>query len=471
MGQDSMAETVTRSSDPVGVSAAPAAELCVVYPATLRATIPLGREPVVLGRHPDEPGGVRLAHPTVSRSHFAVGWDAGRSGFVGRDLGSRNGSRVGGRAETGAGTLLGDGEVVRLGDVLLVVDSNVGVGVDDPPGVSSEAIPGRAAATRRLRATVARAAPDPSPVLLAGETGTGKELVAREIHRLSGRKGPLLAINCAALAPALIDSQLFGHARGAFTGAQAAHPGMFRAAEKGSLLLDEIGELPLELQAKLLRVLQEREVLGLGETRPVRVDVRVLAATLRDLPTLARRGAFRLDLYARLGLWEIRVPALRERRADVLDWIDRLAARFHAERGVSDARPPRFDADAAERLLLHDWPDNLRGVDRLVHQLCSEGSGAVVGRPALDALLGRTPRAEPAAPGGGEADEQDGSRGAPGRTGERRLARLGKPSKAELEAVLAAHGGSVRAAAKHFGRERRQIYRWMEQLGVRVKES
>jgi len=234
-------------------------------------------------------------------------------------------------------------------------------------------------------------------------------------------------------------------------------------------LLDEIGELPRELQAKLLRVLQEREVLGLGETRAVRVDVRVLAATLRDLGELARKGVFRLDLYARLGLWELRVPALRERRADLLDWIARLTAQWYVARSARALPQPQFDADAAERLLLYDWPDNLRGVDRLVHYLCSEPSRSPIRSATIEAWLARAT----GAPNGPAArarstEPADKPLSAPAAAD---AARPGKPSRDELAAALDRFSGSVRATAKHFGRERRQIYRWMQQYDLRVKSS
>jgi transcriptional regulator with GAF, ATPase, and Fis domain len=321
-----------------------------------------------------------------------------------------------------------------------------------------------------------RAGNDPSPVLVTGETGTGKEWVARELHRLSGRRGPLLAVNCAALSPLLVESQLFGHARGAFTGAQSANPGIFRAAQGGAVLLDEVGELAPEIQAKLLRVLQEKEVLGVGETRAVRVDARVIGSTLRDLGELARTGAFRLDLYARLSLWELRVPPLRERRADLLDWITRLAARWHASRSTGVREPPVLDADAVELLLTLDWPENLRGVDRLVHHICSTEGHPVVTASALERLVAveRLPRRPGERGADAHADQQEAALAAAGPAARRPsaasvAARPDKPSPAELAALMQQHGGSLRAVAKALGRDRRQIYRWLEQYGMREK--
>jgi len=446
------------------------AQLRVVYPAELAAALPLERARILLGRQPDDEHAAPLLHGTVSRKHFAIEWDGRLKRHTGVDLGSRNGSNVDGQPAA-APTPLGSGSVVRVGNVLLVYESGPGVGAGDAdaeagPGagaraVSRDAIPGDAAATRLLRAAVARTAPDPSPVLLIGETGTGKEFVADELHRLSGRDGKLVAINCAALSPQLVESQLFGHVRGAFTGATEDQPGLFRAAQGGTLLLDEIGELPLDLQPKLLRAIQEKEVRPVGGTRSVRVDVRILAATNRDLSAQVESGCFRRDLYARLSLWEIRVPPLRERRADLLGWIDRLHRKWLAERARADDAPLAFDAKAAEALLLCDWPDNLRGVDRLVHMLAAERPGrAAVSLSQLPGWLwGGAGAAEPAAAPGKAATAPASAQ----------ATRPPVPTREELEAALAQHNGSVRAVARHFGRDRRQIYRWLEAHGLKGK--
>jgi transcriptional regulator with GAF, ATPase, and Fis domain len=349
--------------------------------------------------------------------------------------------------------------VVRIGSVLLVFESTLQLMAVDPPEVSREAIFGDAAATRGLRARVAQVAHDPSPVLLVGETGTGKELIAGEVHRLSGRPGPLVAVNCAALSPQLIESELFGHVRGAFTGAHDERPGLFRAADGGTLFLDEIGELPLELQPKLLRVMQDHEVRPVGGTRSLRVDVRIIAATHRDVAAQVESGAFRRDLYARLALWYVRVPSLRERRADLLAWLARLGTRWAVER----KRPPRpivLDAAAAEELLLAVWPDNLRGLDRLVHELGDSTETITLARlpawirPAEPPSAAPTPTAAATATAAPRAEEP---------------ARLPPPTAEELAAALRRLDGSVRAVARHYGRDRRQIYRWMDAFGLRPK--
>ncbi|HHH30023.1 MAG TPA: FHA domain-containing protein [Polyangiaceae bacterium] len=454
-----MDETVQRPMGRVDEKRPTRARVQIVFPEALRASIPLGEGELVLGRKPGDRGH-KLDDPTVSRRHLAVRWDPKASAHVALDLGSRNGSRVEGRRQAldADPRVIEDGDVIRMGDVLMVYERGTALDAGDSDAVDPEAIPGRAARTVQLRAAIATVAPDPSPVLLVGETGTGKEYVAREIHRLSGRKGPLIPVNCAALSPQLIESQLFGHKKGAFTGAQADHEGLFRAADGGTIFLDEIGELPRELQPKLLRTLQEGEVHPVGETKPVRVDVRVVSATLRDLAEMMEQGEFRLDLYARLSPFEVGVPALRDRRADILDWAERLHRRWHLHR---DREPPPLglDADAAERLLLHDWLDNLRGLDRLVHRLCSEPGSALDARVLLNTGSGIVlPKR------GGVVDEPAG---APPEPAEPAAEKRPKPTKDELVAALEAHEGSVRATAKYYGRDRRQIYRWLDQYGLR----
>jgi transcriptional regulator with GAF, ATPase, and Fis domain len=440
-------ETVQRAMGEPTTAPPDAARLVAIYPPELTGQIQLGADEAVLGRKPGrETRGLRLEHPTTSRRHFAIAWDDQRRAHVGRDLGSRNGSRVNGVDVRKNPVELRDGSVLRLGDVLLVYERGAFVAGEDGPLVDREAVFGASSRVKSLRRNVETAAADPSAVLLVGETGTGKEFVAREIHRLSQRRGPFVAINCAALSPQLIESQLFGHAKGAFTGAQSAHEGLFRAADGGTLFLDEVGELHKEMQPKLLRALQEREVQPVGETRAVKVDVRVVSATLRDLTTMLDDHSFRRDLYARLSPWEIRVPSLRERRADILLWAKRLAVAWqvtrHREVVFRD-----IEANAAERIVLHDWPDNLRGLDRLVHRAYGDHAQAFdVHTPAPTA--GDAPPAD--------SDEEDAEK-------------RPKPSKEELERVLSETEGSIRAAAKHFGRDRRQIYRWMEQYGLREK--
>ncbi len=211
-----------------------------------------------------------------------------------------------------------------------------------------------------------RAAEYKATVLLTGESGTGKEVLARAIHAQSGRRHQaFVAVNCGAIPEALLESELFGHARGAFTGADRARRGLFVEADGGTLFLDEIGELPPSLQVKLLRVLQEEEVRPIGESKSLRVDVRVIAATSRDLEREVASGRFREDLFYRLDVFRVRVPPLRERREDVPLLIDHFIARFRETLG----RPVRTIADdALDRMLEHSWPGNVRELENVIER-------------------------------------------------------------------------------------------------------
>ncbi len=454
---DDPLSTVTRAASTSRGQPGPHAVLRAVAP-DLHWSIPLAEDPQVIGRITAPGQTPALAHKTVSRRHFEVYWDAQTQRHHGRDLGSHNGSRIDGQDIARATVPLRDQSVIQLGDVCLVYElAQRGVAADTPDP-SAASIPGRAPAMVALRQTMARAAPDPSPVLLLGDTGTGKEWIARELHRLSERPGPLVAINCSALSPQIVDSQLFGHVKGAFTGATSEQPGLFRAAEGGTLFLDEIGDLPLELQPKLLRALQEGEIQPVGSTKLLTVDVRVVAATHTGLIDRVEAGQFRRDLYARLALWELRVPALRQRRGDLLTWLERLHADWRAKRPELDSPPLTLSPEAAEALLLHAWPSNLRELDRLVHELASTPD---LPRPVelerLPPWLGSSGNSAGAAAPSSSPSPREGPAAAP---------KPPVPTREEFIAVFERLEGNVRAMAKHFARDRRQIYRWIESHGL-----
>jgi two-component system nitrogen regulation response regulator NtrX len=236
---------------------------------------------------------------------------------------------------------------------------------------------GDSAAIRRLREAIARVAPIPSPVLIVGESGSGKELVARDLHRHGpGAGGSFVAINSAALPENLIESELFGHERGAFTGAVSTRKGAFEAAERGTLFLDEIGELPVAAQAKLLRVLEERRVTRLGGNRSIAVEPKIVAATNRDLEAEVAAGRFRQDLYFRLSVHVLRVPPLRDRLSDVPELTSRFVAAM-CER--FRMRPKKISADALELLMAHDWRrNNVRELRNIVERMIIAADGGIL---------------------------------------------------------------------------------------------
>jgi two-component system response regulator AtoC len=232
------------------------------------------------------------------------------------------------------------------------------------------------AAMREIFSLVQKVASSSSPVLITGETGTGKELVARAVHAEGERKnGPFVAVNCSAISPTLIESELFGHAKGAFTGADRERPGLFAAAHRGTLFLDEIGELPLELQPKLLRVLQEGEILRVGESQPRRIDVRVVAATSRNVREEVAKGRFREDLFYRLAVVEIQIPPLRERREDIPVLIRHFLTRIAGREG---RKIPVLSAACLETLAGYSWPGNVRELENFMEKTMIFNRGDVI---------------------------------------------------------------------------------------------
>jgi len=255
--------------------------------------------------------------------------------------------------------------------------------LSDPEEDEGHALVGRSPAISRLRQLIERVAPTDATVLITGESGTGKELIARELYRRSPRRNqPFIKVNCAAISATLIESEFFGHERGAFTGATERRAGRFELAHQGTLLLDEVSEIPMALQAKLLRVLQEREFERVGGTRPIKVNVRILATSNRDLMNLAERGDFRQDLYYRLNVFPVHVPPLRERGEDILllAWhFLRLCARKH---GVKVAG---FTDSAMAAMMVCPWPGNVRELQNTIERaviLCEDN------RPITAAMLG-----------------------------------------------------------------------------------
>jgi two-component system response regulator AtoC len=262
---------------------------------------------------------------------------------------------------------------------------------------------GSSPAMQAVAELVRRVAPTKSAVLIGGETGTGKELVARAIHKLSPRSGKLFVpLNCAAIPSELLESELFGHARGSFTGAQADRVGKFELADGGTLFLDEIGDMAFPLQAKLLRVLEEGVIERIGSNRRIGVDVRVISSTHRDLPASIRDGRFREDLYYRLNVFEIRLPALRERRADIPPLAAFFLDRFARELGRGALA---LTSEAVRLLQAHDWPGNVRELRNLMERAAVLSDGPEVSPEVFRMLLApaATPTGAPEPKGDGQA--------------------------------------------------------------------
>jgi len=325
-----------------------------------------------------------------------------------------------------------------------------------------ETLIGRSAAMIEVYKEIGRVARTEMTVLLMGESGTGKELVARAIHANSTRsRGPFVTVNMAAIPKDLIESELYGHEKGSFTGAVERRPGRFELASGGTLFLDEIGEMPIELQAKLLRVLQEREVDRVGGTRPLPVDVRIVAATNADLARSVEEGRFRRDLYYRLAVVPVRLPPLREREADVI----LLARHFLAKYGEQlKGRAISLGKDAETILLAHAWPGNVRELQNVVQRALLKLAGTRVGAKDLAGLL---PAAQ--SPERGLQGLVESVLDGPAPDAGRYQAALAAVEAPLIAAALARTGGNQLRAAELLGMNRNTLRERMRALGMKPK--
>ena len=402
---------------------------------------------VILGRGPQrgviEEDGVRVvrvADECMSGRHARIERDYGR--WVIADLGSRNGTSVDGRPCIR--TVLEDGALIELGETLwLFREYPAGAfdELDDAPALAE--LTTLEPTLRRAYGDLVRVAASRVSVVLEGETGTGKEVVARAVHALSARTGPFVAVNCGAIPAHLVESELFGHRRGAFSGAVDDHPGVVRASDGGTLFRDEIGELPAASQVALLRVLQEREVMPVGGTRPTKVDLRVVAATNRNLAVEVRAGRFRADLHARLAGYELHLPPLRERREDLGGLIATMLQR------VAPQVAPQltFDIEAARALYGHSWPLNVRELEKALE------TAAVLARRAR-IELGHLPRSVRSQLGIAPVIDDDDLD-----DDERAL-------RDQLVALLTEHQGNIAEVGRRLGKGRQQIHRWLKRLDI-----
>lgn len=422
-----------------------------------------GLDEVVIGRasaprHARQSDGTRrlvLEFPdeTMSSKHARLVQAFGR--WMIEDCGSRNGTFVDGRRIERAP--LRDGARIEVGQTLMLYRDAVPTATEDPSDHLMRGRPPPAGLETLLPplgrefAKLARIAASEVPVLLQGETGVGKEVLARAVHRLSGRSGQFVAVNCGALPPGLIESELFGHRKGAFTGATEDRLGLVRAADGGTLFLDEVGDLAFPSQAALLRVLQEREVRSVGATRSVPVDLRIVAATHKDLPQQVELGSFRADLYGRLMGFTLRLPALRERREDLGIIVGRLLDRI-----APGAPHLSFGIEAARAFFAYDWPLNVREVEQalMAASVLAEGGSIELEHlpPALRASSGQVPAEPPSA-----------SARVPERS------REDDALRERLIASLEQHGGNISAVAREFGKARVQIQRWVKRLDIDVE--
>lgn len=419
----------------------PTLRLVVEHQDRAHEEFPLGLAPVLLGKGED--CDVVLKDPRVSRRHCELRLVKGR--VLLRDLESTNGSLIGDVPVKDA--VLLPGHIATIGSTRFSVrDMGSASTIALSASTAFGAAMGASVAMRAIFEQLRRAAKMDDTVLLLGESGTGKELLAHGTHQVSHRsEGPMVVFDCSACNPSLVEAELFGHARGAFTGAVGEREGVFQQANGGTLFLDEVGELPLEVQPKLLRALEARQVRPLGSNAWQQVDVRVIAATHRDLRSAVREGTFRQDLYYRLAVLQVRVPALRERKEDIPMLVEAFLSRRQPPQRLTD-----LPAGSMQLLTAHAWPGNVRELRNAVARLATY--------PEMSAtmLLDEAP--------GADGDAWERVLDLPLR--EAREAVVTEFEIKYLRAHLERAGGSVADAAVGMGVSRQFLYRLLDSRGL-----
>lgn len=366
--------------------------------------------------------------------------------WVLEDAGSRNGTRVNGNPISRH--VLCDGDLVELGHSFFLYQENVVTTEPDQPA-SPGPQPGMSTLSPSLSGDFARLeqlSGASVSILFLGASGTGKELLARAVHEMSGRSGPFIGVNCGAIPDSLVESEFFGHTKGAFSGAVSDHLGLIRSADQGTLFLDEIGDLPAASQAKLLRVLQEREVRPLGTSQTIPVDLRVICATHQDLQRKIQLGEFREDLFARISGFTVTLPPLGSRREDLALLIAELLKRIVP----NSADLVSFEIDAGRELWNYPWPRNIRELENCLATATVLAKDGPIALEHLPASI-REPMLPPDAGVGA---------GLPPLTGEQ------KAQRAELEQLLREHRGNVSAVARSLSKDRKQIQRWIKRYDL-----
>jgi transcriptional regulator with GAF, ATPase, and Fis domain len=369
-----------------------------------------------------------------------------------QDAKSRNGTVLNGKPVTASA--LADGDLLEAGHTFFLFRYDE----QAPDQVADEgAAPGLSTLHPTLQSELAHVpglARSTVSVVIQAESGTGKELLARAIHKLSDRGGAFVPVNCGAIPETLVETELFGYRKGAFSGATEDRPGLVRSADKGTLFLDEIGDLPPASQAAFLRVLQEREVVPVGATKAVPVDLRVIAASHRDLEALADKGTFRGDLLARISGYTLELPPLRDRRCDLGLLVATLLKRI----APKDAAKVTFTTHAARALFRHTWPRNVRELEKCLERAFVLAKGGAIDLAHLpDAVRGALTMPPPP-PSSAEVDEPE--------EGTRPLTDADRERRTKLIQLLRDYGGNVSAVARVMGKGRTQIQRWIKRYGI-----
>ncbi len=407
-----------------------------------------------------------LSDETVSRHHCRIFLEQDQ--YMVRDLGSTNGTFVGPVRVREA--WLAPGCMLTLGQSrirCLPIDERVRI--EPSPREQFGELVGANPKMREVYTILERIAPTDATVVVEGETGTGKELVARALHGASRRSGgPFMVFDCGAVPPHLIESELFGHEKGAFTGAVSARKGLFELAHGGTVFLDELGELALDLQPKLLRVLEQREVRRVGGGRPIRVDVRVVAATNRDLSAEVKAGRFRQDLFYRLSVVRIKLPPLRDRKEDVPRLVEHFLAHGKFNQGPDgQPRVRGISREAMDLMMAYDWPGNVRELHNVVERAVSFAQAEVLQAADLPEHLLGSAGTHVGPPPGSEAGWMPVPTDAPFKDAKEQWVALFE--RQYLERLLQEHEGNISRAARAAGIDRKHFRRLLQKHGLHAR--
>ncbi len=400
-----------------------------------------------------------LSDKTVSRNHLEIEYTS--DSFLLKDMGSTNGTYLNGSKVKEA--YLAPGDTIKIGNTLLeFVAFDEKVSIEPSTKEIFGAMAGKSRKMRQIFAILEKIAPTHATVIIEGETGTGKDLVARAIHEHSTRRAhPYFVFDCSGVAPNLIESELFGHEKGAFTGAIRSRSGVFEAAKGGTVFLDEIGELGLDLQPKLLRALESREIRRVGANTPTRIDVRVISATNRNLKKEIVAGRFREDLYYRMSVVKILLPPLRERTEDIPLIVQKLLTDSKFNKTATGVKVTRVEDDALKLLMRYPWPGNVRELANVMERACSFVEGNTIARSHLDFIFAEMGDTEEG------TDRMKIDADLPFKEAKQKIVEVFE--KEYLEDLLKRHNHNLSKAAREAKVDRKHIRNLLKKYGIPTK--